>query len=357
MLLDPKPKSKSVDFFGRDKELKRLLKSLNTNPLTIITGVRRIGKSSLMRVGLKEVSINSFIIDARKMYTDSGGAINKFNLISQLQPELEKYLIKEKIKKILKNVKGFSIAGNSIEYNWKEVNLTDTLAAFNQIGIKFVMAIDEAQYLKYYGNRGGKDLQNLIAWAYDNLENIRFLLTGSEIGVLYDFLGEEDYNNPLYGRYISEIQLLPFNDKEAITFLKKGLDEENCSYKNTELIEAHNNLDGIVGHLVQYGLHRLIKSHKEALQAAYKVAKTALSKELKELEIRSPRYITILGYIASGAKRFSHIQKAFQINGEVISKSRIHDAIEILKKTGWIEMKDNQLQIIDTVFEKILKES
>jgi hypothetical protein len=67
-------------------------------------------------VGLKEVPINSFIIDARKMYTDSGGAINKFNLISQLQPELEKYLIKEKIKKILKNVKGFSIAGNSIEY-------------------------------------------------------------------------------------------------------------------------------------------------------------------------------------------------------------------------------------------------
>ncbi|OAA31824.1 hypothetical protein AT15_03060 [Kosmotoga arenicorallina S304] len=356
MLLDPKPKSKSSDLFGRKRELKILIDSLSSNPITIITGIRRIGKSSLMRVGLKEINASYLIIDARKMYTDSGGAISKFNLISQLQPELEKHLLKEKIKKALKNVKGFMIAGNSIEFNWKEINISDILEALNQIRKTFIIAIDEAQYLKYYGSRGGRDLQNMIAWAYDNLENIRFLLTGSEIGLLYDFLGVEDYDNPLFGRYLSEILLYPFSDIEAISFLKKALEEANCSYKETELVEAHKHLDGIVGHLVQYGLHRLKKSHPEALEAAYKVARITLKKELKELEKRSPRYITVLKYIASGAKKFSNIQKAFQVNGETISKSRIHDALDILRKTGWIEKKDNEWHIIDKVFEKLLKE-
>ncbi|WP_297499331.1 hypothetical protein [Thermococcus sp.] len=59
-------------------------------------------------------------------------------------------------------------------------------------GIRVIIAFDEAQYLRFSGIR----YDSLIAYAVDNLPGITFALTGSEVGMLHDFLGLEDPKNP-----------------------------------------------------------------------------------------------------------------------------------------------------------------
>lgn len=356
MLLDPKPKSKADDLFGREQELEALKKSLLTNPITLITGMRRIGKSSLMKVALSEIEYGSVQIDVRRVYSDSSGSIGKMDLAVALEKQLTKKSIARKFRGLLEKVKGISVMGNSISFDWRKATFSDILDKIDSYGEPFILAIDEAQYFRYYGNRGGKSIQNLIAWSYDNLENIRFLLTGSEIGFLHDFLGLTDYDNPLHGRYMNEIRLRPFQKEEALRFLDSALRESGMSIVKNELEAAQGLLDGIIGHLIQYGLHRTGKEHDEALRDALRNAKHTLRRELAELKKRSPRYLLALQFIASGATRFSSILKAFQASGDSISKSRVSDALTVLQKMGWVEKREDDYALVDIVFERILKE-
>ncbi|MFZ8791355.1 MAG: hypothetical protein ACO2OS_03620 [Thermosphaera aggregans] len=48
----------------------------------------------------------------------------------------------------------------------------------------FIIALDEAQYLRF----SNKKYDLLLAWSIDNLSNIFYVLTGSEVGLLHDFL-------------------------------------------------------------------------------------------------------------------------------------------------------------------------
>ncbi|HAA86302.1 MAG TPA: ATP-binding protein [Kosmotogaceae bacterium] len=356
MLLDPKPKSKADDLFGREQELEALKRSLTINPITLITGMRRIGKSSLMKVALSEIEYVSVQIDVRRVYSDSSGSIGKMDLAAALEKQLTKRSVAKKLRGLLEKVKGISVMGNSISFDWRKATFSDILDKIDSSGEPFVLAIDEAQYFRYYGNRGGKSIQNLIAWSYDNLENIRFLLTGSEIGFLYDFLGFNDYDNPLHGRYMNEIRLRPFTKEEALRFLDSALRESGMNVLRKELEAAQDLLDGIVGHLIQYGLHRTGKDHDEALKEALRTAKLTLRRELAELKKRSPRYLLALQFIALGATKFSSVLKAFQASGDSVSKSRVSDALTVLQKMGWIEKKGSEYSLVDIVFERIFRE-
>ncbi|MGC9105445.1 MAG: hypothetical protein ACP5HQ_03360 [Thermoprotei archaeon] len=51
MFFDPAPKDRREDFFDREEELERL-KSLSS-PITLVLGLRRTGKSSLIRIALR----------------------------------------------------------------------------------------------------------------------------------------------------------------------------------------------------------------------------------------------------------------------------------------------------------------
>jgi len=71
-----------------------------------------------------------------------------------------------------------------------------------------VVAFDEAQLLRFLtGGKGKIDFREFFAYIYDNLKNIRLVLTGSEMGLLLDFLGFNESGKPLYGRYREEIIL------------------------------------------------------------------------------------------------------------------------------------------------------
>ncbi|GGP22207.1 hypothetical protein GCM10007981_17340 [Thermocladium modestius] len=63
-----------------------------------------------------------------------------------------------------------------------------------------MLIFDESQELR---KLKGYDLLHPIAYAYDNL-GIKFIFTGSETGMVYDFLKLDDAKYPLYGRAYTE---------------------------------------------------------------------------------------------------------------------------------------------------------
>jgi AAA+ ATPase superfamily predicted ATPase len=55
---------------------------------------------------------------------------------------------------------------------------------------------DEAQNLKFYKRAHGIFFNEILGYVYDNLKNVRLILTGSEIGLLEEFIGSGIHHLP-----------------------------------------------------------------------------------------------------------------------------------------------------------------
>ena len=237
--------------------------------------------------------------------------------------------------------------------------MSTILEALNNVGA--VIGIDEAQYLRFYGSRGGKELLALLAYSYDNLDSLRFILSGSEVGLLHDFLGIDDYESPLYGRSHREVVLKPFSKGLSIEFLRRGFSEIGMEVPGEVIGDAVGFLDGVPGWLVEFGRkYAETQDLKDSLEHVFQRAKGFLNGELKELERRSPRYVLILEAIARGHNRWELIRDYLASRGHNIPKSRLAGLIRNLEKMSWIEADlssdRKRYRIIDPVIERVLRE-
>ncbi|WP_297523746.1 ATP-binding protein, partial [Thermococcus sp.] len=309
MLFDLRPKQRREDIFDREREFEELEKSVETYPLSLLLGIRRVGKSSILRAYL---SVNpGILIDCRELYAESGH-ITKEDLIRELQLKgtiLQRLLSKFRISLDLK----------FLRLEPKEASLREIFRELNEIGEKtgkFVIAFDEAQYLRFYGSRGGKELLALFAHAYDSLPNLRIILTGSEVGLLHDFLGIDDYESPLYGRIAGEVYVEPFTPDVSKEFLKTGFREAGVEVSGDIVNRAVETLDGIPGWLVLFGVEYLRSGDfEEAIERTLETARGLILGELKELERRAPRYVEILRGIALGYNRWSLLRDYLNVKG------------------------------------------
>lgn len=73
MIFDPEPKGSRRDLFDRVEEIGKI-KSLSS-PITLVLGLRRTGKSSVIHVALNELSLPYTYIDLRKFAVDCGGGV------------------------------------------------------------------------------------------------------------------------------------------------------------------------------------------------------------------------------------------------------------------------------------------
>jgi len=84
------------------------------------------------------------------------------------------------------------------------------------------LVIDEAQELRLLRGRSRLDFGQVMAYGYDNLRSLKLVVSGSEVGLLYKFLGFESYESPLYGRAWDEVVLERFARERSIEFLEAG---------------------------------------------------------------------------------------------------------------------------------------
>jgi AAA+ ATPase superfamily predicted ATPase len=83
LLFDPGVKTSRRDFFDRERELEEILDAVrNKEKLIVVYGVRRVGKSSLVNIALREIGEPFAIIDVRALYFESGfRAVSVFIII------------------------------------------------------------------------------------------------------------------------------------------------------------------------------------------------------------------------------------------------------------------------------------
>jgi len=248
-----------------------------------------------------------------------------------------------------------------LEIEPEEASLREVFRELNEVGEKtgrFITAFDEAQYLRFYGSRGGKELLALFAHAYDSLPNLRIILTGSEVGLLHDFLGIDDYESPLYGRVGGEIYVRPFDEKTSKAFLRAGFKEAGLDVPGDIIDRAGSVLDGIPEWLVLFGVKYLeARDFEKAMGATLNVAKGLLFGELGELERRSRRYMGILRAIALGYNRWSLIRDYLAVKGMRTPEPRLYELLKNLKKMGWADEENGAYKLTDPVVKLILRRS
>ncbi|QGA68571.1 AAA family ATPase [Sulfolobus sp. E11-6] len=329
---DFKPKETKEDLFDREEELKKLL-SCKDETIVLLTGIRRIGKTSLLKVFLNESKLPYALVDVRSPLTSYRSL---YTIFSDVLSQLNK---KRRVIDLLKYVKGISIFGINISLSWDPKNRPSLLEIMDRVDEsgKVILAFDEAQNLR---GKLANDFLSILAHCYDYCKNVTFILTGSEIGLLYDFLMVDNPSSPLYGRHIEEIRLNRFTEEQSLEFLKEGFRQANISPDETVLQYAVSKLDGVVGWLTEFG-HRCVRIGDVKKEIVDEVLEIAGRLALEELSHFSKDYILVVEAIAKGYNRWSELKRYLEDK----KKRRIYDAelkryLDKLEKRGYVVKKE-----------------
>jgi AAA+ ATPase superfamily predicted ATPase len=342
LFFDPRPKSRREELFGRDVELNKLHENIDV-PITVIAGVRRIGKTSLLNVFLNEADVPSIVVDLRSLRANWG--------FKELYGLLSKAFSSsfDKLIEVLKSISSIKIAGSEVEIKWRGKGALTLPALFDGLNRKrIIVALDEAQRL-----RGPRSVEVLeaVAHAYDYDRNVTFILTGSEVGLLYGFLGIDNPNSPLYGRYCFRLDLERFGRDESIKFLKLGFQEVGLSVDPLIIEEATEIFDGIPGWLTFFGNEyiRGLRSLKEIKELAINIALEELKNIVRE---RTKRYAMVLKGIAEGMNTWSKLKKYVEEKeGTIISKSILSNIIKSLEDLSIIK----NYEFLDPIYKEAAK--
>jgi AAA+ ATPase superfamily predicted ATPase len=357
MLFDPRPKENIEELFDREKELEGLRQSIKT-PLTLLLGVRRIGKTSLLKSFLNSLKKPYIYVDMRLL---EEGGYSKASLYRLLSGAVSKATSRwgEKILGYFRGVRGVSISGFSVEFDWGEKNLTtvDIFSRLNEFALNniedgyIVVAFDEAQLLRMMrGGKGRLDFRNILAYCYDNFSGLGFILTGSEVGLLFGFLNLDEPASPLYGRYVNTVTVDRFTEEMSLEFLRRGFEEANMQVKDDNLRAIVEKVDGIVGWLAYYG-HACVTAGGVSDTIVKTVTAQALrlvSKELGELFKRSTYYKHVLHAISLGEKRWMSIKKAVEAwSGKMLTNAEITRLLNNLIDLGIVVKTNGVYEITD----------
>ncbi|MCS7384425.1 MAG: ATP-binding protein, partial [archaeon GB-1867-097] len=268
MLFDLRPKSSRRDLFNRELELKFLDDAAGRgDPLILVLGIRRIGKTSILR---------SFLENWNGIYIDMRGVVRTADLYERLSEGLSDSL--GRLKRFLKNIRGIRILDVEVEVKWRgrdSISFLGLLEELNRRRERIIMILDEVQGLR---PPISMEVKSLIAYAYDNLENVTVILSGSEIGLLRNFVGIDNSASPLYGRYHLDLMVKRFPKDLSMEFLRQGFKELNMSVDEGIIENAVNLFDGIVGWLVFFG-----RSYVDGVRDLKQISNVAVQMALNEL--------------------------------------------------------------------------
>lgn len=350
MLFDIIPKSKKTDLYGVDVLYNTLMEKYNDNTkLIVLSGLRRTGKTSLLKVSLNESKRKFVFVDSRLApYTDR----NLF--LEFLSKEISKVISTSKISKVGLSV-GNDLLKGKVDFQFNDYSdLLSILKIANDQ--KIILAFDEAQYLAKI------NFDEIIASIFDNFNNITLILTGSEIGLLYDFLGTKNNKAPLFGRLFTELTTERFSKEKSIDFLKKGFEENNLMINNSELYATIDKLDGIIGWTTYYGYLRVVdrKTHLNALEQVINLgAKTAFEELDKFLINRKARdkYLLLIKEISLGNNTWTQLKKRLKQKFNKINDSQLNTYINALLYHGFIEKKERIYYVGDPLLIKAVFEN
>ncbi|MEM2192251.1 MAG: ATP-binding protein [Candidatus Hadarchaeales archaeon] len=232
-------------------------------PLILVVGQRRTGKTSLVRTVLAESGLPNVWLDAHAFAELP--TLKKGSLLVILERELNNVVRREKKwrKKLFEALTGVRwLRINSkppwIHFEWertdRDFDVLDLIHSFNTLarenGTRFVLVFDEAQEFR---KMKGYSLQALMSYIYDNLDSVQMIVTGSQFGFLYSFLGIGNPESSLYGRGAIEIKAPRVSRELAKGFLEEGFRQAGITPVPAIIDSAIEKLDGVMGWLTLFG--------------------------------------------------------------------------------------------------------
>ncbi|MCD6368775.1 MAG: ATP-binding protein [Thermoproteales archaeon] len=351
---DPKPKTRREDLYNREEELREFKLAIESSPLTVVTGIRRLGKTSLILVGL--TGRPSVIVDLRGV-SQSRAALYK-RIEFALNQFFKRYKnLRKKIREKIRAISGVEVLGIGVYLSWgrKRADLAALLKSLEEYGV--VLVFDEVQYA-----RGpiGKELAETLAYLYDHSE-LKIVLSGSEVGLLYDFLGVENPKAPLYGRYFKEIKLKPFTRGESVDFLEKGFGQYNVTVSEEMLGNAVEKLDGIVGWLVYFGLKYIERKGGEGIvgeivEEAGRLSLVEFMRFTKKHVPADRRILETAKAIARGQNTWTKIKSYLErVEKRSIPDMTLNRTLKTLLKSSYIDRIVEGRNIYYTITDPTLK--
>ncbi|GAB6945830.1 AAA family ATPase [Vulcanisaeta sp. JCM 14467] len=358
MLFDLEPKSRREDLYNFETELRSLINGITNEKIIAIRGLRRTGKTSLMRVALNEAGYPFIYLDPR-----FSGRPRRSDVVELIRRGLEDFLgrnrpIIDRVREALSRIKWVRIGVSPIHVEIRlnesrRLSIGELLDAINDLGAELgkavVIAIDEAQELSKIT---WINFNMLLAYAYDNLRYVKFLLSGSEIGLLDRFLRVKDPEAPLFGRYIYFMNTRRLSPDESLDFLRRGFEQYGVKPSDDFLIRVVNELDGIIGWLTYVG-HQYVVEGKHSLDEVLESATALALSELRNfLMNRSPRYKVLLRelFVRRG---WRELKAALEVaEGRVINDKALYVLLRELIDHGIVEMVNDEYVIADPILRR-----
>ncbi len=339
MYFDPEPKSNKKDFFNYGYEYALIKKSLHgKSKIIAVIGVRRVGKTSLLNVVYHETTTLKVWLDGR-IVSDPKKEI--FSAIYEVA-RTGKPKIFGKIESL--NVSAFGIGVGIKIGPESQVELERKIRDSGQICV----FIDEAQRMK------GNELADVLSYFYDRFPKVVFIISGSEVGLVGDILGEEDSEHSLYGRNIVKIPMERLDKNEGMEFLSKGFVQTGVVVSSGEIANAIETLDGLIGWLTLYGYERGIMKNANALSKTTETGARIAASELTHFFKKTRGKQLYLGILrnASGI-RWSELKVRVEKElGRQLNPNSFTFALAKLMDYSFIEKKNGKYYLSDPLLLK-----
>ena len=322
MYFDPEPKEKKEDLYDFEREHGELYDSIKKGErIIVIKGVRRMGKTSLMKVVYNELKYSKIFIDGRVIPPKQNEIFNI--LLQNSVVALTENFIDLKLKDILKEITVAPFGmGTTFSFSSGIKSFEKIDKILEKRKSKLVVFIDEAQRLKA-GNISG-----IIAHLFEHTRCITVVLAGSEVGILDTVIGV-DAESDLYGRPKRIIELNRLRKKGAKEFLRLGFKQYKKEIKKSDLEKALEIFDGVIGWLTLFGYYSTTYGLDESLKIVKKEGRKITAKEIEHfLKFRKEargRYLKLLEALSTPlrwveVKRFLEAQEGKKINDKMVSK-------------------------------------
>lgn len=371
MLFDEAPKTSLADFFDFRDELQMFRDALAKGRRHIVvTGLRRMGKTSLLLTALNEDRIPYVLVDGRAFA--AAPTISRVEFIQALEQAINLCVERQRawwklLPGALRRVRGVEVEPGmppSIRLAWGErpaqsADLLTLMQLLGKLGLeqrrRLVIALDEAQEFR---RLAGFDLVKLLAYVYDHVRSVQLVITGSQIGFLHEFLGVEDSRSPLFGRHYTEVRLHHLTKAEAMSFLEHAFAQEKMEVDPRDLEEVVSRLNGIIGWLTQIGAAAREKGRldrdtlEETMTRAAAMASDELNNFLAYRTAARERYRAILGQVATrGPGRWSDLKRALEAEeGRKLSPTVFNQLLGNLAKANFLRKRGDELyEIADPV--------
>jgi len=223
-----------------------------------------------------------------------------------------------------------------------------------------VLVLDEAQEFKRLVDY---KLQYPMADIYDNKHEIQMIVSGSQVGLLDDFLEVDNPEAPLFGRGTTDIDVPRLPEDLAVDFLLKGCKQAKVKIDRKAIQQAVDELDGIIGWLTLFGRELAEGSAPDgALAQTTKKGSELEAQELEHfLKTRAQarkRYVSILKAAARLRRPARWITLKTNLDAEErkrISNKTFSALLGNLVKADFLDKKGNEYFVPDPLLARALR--